>query len=222
MKKLNLLFVIMLLASCGDEQPNKKALEELRDRAATSDKLAQYALGVLYARGESGVKQDYDKAGVWLKLAAGQGLAEAQFELGKLYVEGAGVKKDYKKGMEWFLKAANQNNAKAQFNLGRIYEKGQVGEVNYNEAKRWYDRAVSLGDGNAAYNLGNMYLNGKGVQQNRIYAHIWFDLATKLGIAESAKERDKLTPKMTIDELENSDRQSSSLFKQLQERGAIE
>ena len=52
---------------------------------------------------------------------AENGEAEAQYELGKIYLEGAKVPKDEGKATEWFKKSAEQGFAKSQFHLGVIY-----------------------------------------------------------------------------------------------------
>jgi TPR repeat protein len=58
--------------------------------AAQGHILAQYNLGLAYARG-SGVPPDAVKAGQWFRAAADQGDAQSQFMLGTMYANGAGV-----------------------------------------------------------------------------------------------------------------------------------
>jgi TPR repeat protein len=71
------------------------SLPTLRENAEKGDAIAQYKLGSSYLSGSGGVQQDYAEAANWFKLAAVQGLAAAQFDLGYLYQEGKGVAKDY-------------------------------------------------------------------------------------------------------------------------------
>jgi len=54
----------------------------------------------------------------WTPLAAKQGDAEAQFNLGVMYHNGHGVSQDDKTAAKWFRLAAEQGDAAAQFNLG--------------------------------------------------------------------------------------------------------
>ena len=56
-----------------------------------------------------------------LIIAAEQGNATAQFDLGYFYDNGLGVEQDYKKAKECYEKAAEQGNATAQEYLGYIY-----------------------------------------------------------------------------------------------------
>ena len=61
----------------------------------------------MYLNGE-GVKQDEVEARRLLKLAAKQGLPEAQFELGKLLAFQSYTKEDVEAGIGWLQKAADQ------------------------------------------------------------------------------------------------------------------
>jgi hypothetical protein len=53
----------------------------------------------------------------WFKLAAKQGNARAQHNLGVMYNEGMGVPQDYQTALKWYRLAAKQGNAYAQYNL---------------------------------------------------------------------------------------------------------
>ena len=89
---------------------------------------AQYNLGVMYSTGQLLVKQDYygivasvnvqrtpaaqgyAEAAKWYRLAAEQGVALAQYNLGVMYTNGEGVMQDYVKAHSWFnLSAVNGN-----------------------------------------------------------------------------------------------------------------
>jgi len=54
----------------------------------------QFDIGMLY-RDRKGVAQDYAQAMHWLRLAANQGVADAQTGIGGLYDNGQGVVRDY-------------------------------------------------------------------------------------------------------------------------------
>ena len=68
---------------------------------------AQINLGLMYAKGQGGVTQDFKEAIRWYKAAAEQGYAEAQFNLGIMY--GLGNRRQYYKLIHmWYnLAAAN-------------------------------------------------------------------------------------------------------------------
>ena len=71
------------------------------------------------------VLKDEAEAVRWYRLAAEQGLAEAQFNLGFMYANGEGVLKDEAEAVRWYRLAAEQGDAHAQFNLGLMYDKGE-------------------------------------------------------------------------------------------------
>ena len=59
----------------------------------------------MYENGE-GVAQIYKSGAKWYTLAAEQGYAQAQTQLGAMYYNGQGVVQDYKTAMKWFTLAA--------------------------------------------------------------------------------------------------------------------
>ena len=59
----------------------------------------------MYANGQ-GVTQDYAEAVKWFKLAAAQGYASAQYNLGLMYANGQGVTQDYVIAHMWSNLAA--------------------------------------------------------------------------------------------------------------------
>ena len=77
----------------------------------------------MYANGE-GVPQDDKTAVKWYTLAAEQGYATAQNNLGLMYANGQGVPQDDKTAVKWYTLAAEQGYATAQFNLGNMYRLG--------------------------------------------------------------------------------------------------
>ena len=58
-------------------------------------------------------------------MAANQGNATAQYNLGNLYTNGKGIEKNYIKAAEWYKKAANQGYTDAQCYLGNCYWLGR-------------------------------------------------------------------------------------------------
>ena len=54
-------------------------------------------------------------------IAATNGDADAQYNLGDCYCKGLGVAKNYQEAVKWFRKAAGQNHAKAQLGLAACY-----------------------------------------------------------------------------------------------------
>ena len=67
----------------------------------------------MYDMGQ-GVRQDYAEAVKWYRLAADQGLADAQDNLGQTYDQGQGVQQDFIEAMKWLRKAADQGFDRAR------------------------------------------------------------------------------------------------------------
>ncbi|MDE0810817.1 MAG: tetratricopeptide repeat protein, partial [Alphaproteobacteria bacterium] len=82
-----------------------------------------------------GVPQDYKTAVKWYSLAAEQGSAGAQSNLGVKYAKGQGVPQDYKTAVKWYRLAAEQGLAAAQYNLGFMYYNGKGVPQNYRSAR---------------------------------------------------------------------------------------
>jgi len=80
---------------------------------ATNPK-ALYYLSALYLSGK-GVEQDEFKAFEYCKKAAEEGLAEAQFQLGVMYLDGIGImNEDEVLALEWLWKAADNGHEHAK------------------------------------------------------------------------------------------------------------
>jgi TPR repeat protein len=99
-----------------------------------------------------------------LKLAADQGDARAQFNLGYLYEEGrGGLPNDDREAARLYKLAADQGNAGGQNNLGFLYEQGRGGlPKNDREAARLYKLAADRGNAYGQANLGYFYEQGRG------------------------------------------------------------
>ena len=82
-----------------------KAFKIYEELASNGNANAQYALGLMHAKG-NGVIQDYKKAVYWYEKAAIQGILEAKYMLFLIYSNGSGdVQKNQKKSMKWLIEA---------------------------------------------------------------------------------------------------------------------
>jgi TPR repeat protein len=77
----------------------------------------------MYASGR-GLEKSHAKGARWLKLAAEQGHAAAQGDLGHIYTGGLGVEQSFEEAARWLKKAADQGQAEAQYHLAALYQKG--------------------------------------------------------------------------------------------------
>ena len=188
-------------AQKAEQEKLKAELERLRRGAAqqAAKKDAPPAdAGALYAEGRKHYDAgEYDRAVPLLKVAAEQGDADAQCNLGYCYEKGLGLKEDKAEAVKWYRKAAEQGFAAAQNNLGVCYRKGEGVEQDYAEAVKWYRKAAEQGDADAQYNLGLCYENGRGVAQDYAEAVKWYRKAAEQGhsnaqaaFARLAEEKD--------------------------------
>ena len=103
----------------------------------------------MYSSGR-GVPQDDAEAVKWYRLAADQGIAEAQNNLGVMYGNGKGVIEDDKEAAKWYRKAAELGNAGAMLGLGGMYADGKGVIEDDVEAYAWFNVAVANGKKRAA------------------------------------------------------------------------
>ena len=89
--------------------------------------------------------KDHKEAVKWYRIAADQGYANGQCNLGYMYSNGYGVPQDKTEAVKWYRKAADQGQINAQFNLGLMYEKGNGVTKDYAEAVKWYRKAAEQG-----------------------------------------------------------------------------
>jgi tetratricopeptide (TPR) repeat protein len=86
--------------------------QETRRKAEKGDAQAQLELGLKYAS-----DKEFDQGVIWLRRAADQEYADAQYHLGYMYDNGRGVPKDGPVANEWFQNAAAQGQADAKARL---------------------------------------------------------------------------------------------------------
>ena len=87
--------------------------------------------GTRYAKGQ-GVLQDYAEAVKWYRLAAAQGNAMAQANLGLRYAKGEGVPQDYILAHMWFNLAAGKgavNGVQSRDIMAKILTPEQMAEA---------------------------------------------------------------------------------------------
>ena len=138
-----------------------------------------------------------------IKLAAEQGDAKAQYQLGKSYYQHG----DYENAEKWYLLAAQQGIPEAESDYAGILTLSVAHHVdgkvtyrkpNYAEAFQWYAKAVNHGHRGALMSLANCYKEGKGVKQDYVEAYKLYTIAERLGNNILAKPyRDSLILKMT-------------------------
>lgn len=137
---------------------------------------------------EEGVKLmdvgDFEAAFGPMSQAANAGLAEAQYNLGILYLHGNGVKQDRIQAQKLFTQAADAGIAAAQFNLGAIFYRMGTKQSDV-KAVKLFLAAARQGFPQALGVLGKLYYNGKIFKKDNFKAVKFFARAASLGHAES-------------------------------------
>jgi TPR repeat protein len=111
----------------------------IRFRAEKGDAHSQYQLGLIYERGEHGLRSDYE-AHKWFLKAAFQGMPEAQAKACEFSRDGRGVPRNDQEAFNWCRKAAEQGHPLSQLRLGEMYRHGIGVERNPKEARKWEDK----------------------------------------------------------------------------------
>ena len=93
----------------------------------------------------------------WYRLAARQGNAAGQSNLGFMNAEGRGLAKNYVEALRLYRLAAGQGFAQAQTNLGAMYVDGRGVPKNDAEAAEWFRLAANQGFASAQARLGVLY-----------------------------------------------------------------
>ena len=79
-----------------------------------------------------------------------KGSADAQYQLGSLYLTGRGTLQDFQEAAKWFSSAAEQNHAPAQYQLGLLYHKGLGVDLDNEKSYMWLNLAAAAGIEQAA------------------------------------------------------------------------
>jgi hypothetical protein len=143
-----------------------------------------FALGVRYSLGFEAPHDD-KKALEYIKKAADQGHARAQFNLGSRWYWGKGIPRNVYKAAQWWKQAADQGLAEAQFNLGQMRYKGLGIPQDKARALTLWRQAADQGHAKAQFMLGQMYIHGISVEGNYTKAWDWLRKAANQGHAEA-------------------------------------
>lgn len=127
---------------------NKKYAEALPLMKNLADKgysEEQFLTGVLYYSGRAG-ETNYEKARIYLSMAAQKDNYSAQFLLGELFYSGKGGSKDINRAYELWESAAKGGNTNAQFMLGRKYYLEARTKQDIEKALFWLNKAKEKND----------------------------------------------------------------------------
>ena len=196
MKTLPILLMLPMLLSACHSKPTASSsaapVASVVQAAEQGDAKAQMRMGIIYDNGLEGRLQDYAQAARWYRMAALQGLPEAQNNLAVLYKDGQGLPQDYAQAAHWFTLAARQGNVLAQSNLGWLYQSGNGVAQDFDSARHWYHQAALRGHAAAQNNLGRMLRDGLGTEADTDSARYWIEKAALQGLPQARKNLERL------------------------------
>jgi TPR repeat protein len=124
---------------------------------------------------------DYATAMVQFRIAAEDGNAVADYNIGFMYQNGLGVAPDYAQAMQFYQLAAARGETSALNQIGFLYRNGLGVTQDYVQAMHWYRLAADKGYAIGQYNVGFLYANGLGVDQSATAARDWMTKAAAQG-----------------------------------------
>jgi TPR repeat protein len=168
-----------------DIEDYELAMDRWMPFAEDGDAACQAGVAYLYEHG-LGVPADYVEAVRWYRLAAEQGHASSQLNLGMIYLANReGLPRDSGRAADWLRLAAEQGNPEAQFYLGRMYYRGDGLPRNNDLAFEWLNMAAEQDEPMALNHLGILYSRGKGVEQDAEKAFGLILRAAELDVASA-------------------------------------
>lgn len=122
------------------------AFAGLRLAADRGDVDAQFKLALIFdVGGIEEVERNMQEAVRYYEMAANQGHASSQLQLGHIYGMGDGVTQNYSEMVRWLSKAAEQGIMEAQHYLGEAYAEGKGVNVDRSLAHMWLTFASEAG-----------------------------------------------------------------------------
>ena len=156
---------ISYLQSVNTQNNMNKAIELLTYSAKLKNRLAQYALALIYYAGLSPfIKNDINKAIYFATLSAEGGCYLSKLLLGMIYYEGIYTHRDIKNSISYLKECSSLDFHKAKNNLGVIYKNETK---NIFAAILYFNEAINICNSPfALFNLSKFYFFGIGVDKD--------------------------------------------------------
>jgi len=133
----------LYVTGTGVEKNIEEAAKWYRLAEQNGVSLAKYKLAKILL--ETTKDNEHKKSLKLLHEAARDGVADAQLDLGVMYLQGDKVDKNIRIGLEYIQKAAVRRSTLAQYNLGVVYARGIGVEQDFDKAHYWLQFAVKQG-----------------------------------------------------------------------------
>ncbi len=156
-------------------------LLSLKEKAEGGDGEAQLALGNLLRPSMSCRRQANAEAAKWYRMAAEQGVTDAEYYIGRLYDAGEGLARSDKEALKWYGRAVAKGHPQAQYQLGLLFARPFDGyKADAAKSLKWIMLAAQQGHTLAAYHLAHLYATGgKGVAKDDAEAYFWYSVPMK-------------------------------------------
>ena len=141
---------------------------------------------------------NYAKARELFAQASEAGDPRAQFNLGRMLLEGEGGPRDYALARQWSEKSAAQGIPGAQYDMGWVYQRGLGVRRDSQVAIKWYERAARQGFSTALVALGDIYLARGRSPTDLKRAAEFYGEAAEQGDADAAVALARLTLKYDL------------------------
>lgn len=137
-------------------------------RAQSVEKIGNedFQIGLAYLQGTSGKKVDDEKAKQYFFKAADAGNSDAQYYLGRMYLEGIAVDQNLNKAGEWFSKASEDSHPDALLELGRLYLNDKYSGKDPDMGFVFLSYSAEAGNATAMVDMGYYYSKGKYVNKD--------------------------------------------------------
>lgn len=159
-----------------DRKPEPSA--PVKPAAAGLDDLMQTATAAV-------LRGDYNAALAAWNICAHNGVARAQAEIGRCFVDALGVERDTTLAHTWLKLAADAKDAYGQRLLGDYYFNGEDGKQDRAIAEEWYARAAAQGEPLAQEMLSWIYAEGDSRTPDYAKARAYAEAAAAQGVAKS-------------------------------------
>ena len=165
-----------------NEGDDEQKLRYCRLAAEKGNAAAQYRLALFLENVPDKKAPENEEAFKWMKAAAEQELAHANYCLGNFYRSGTWVEADDKMAFECYEKAAKEGNSDGIERLGECYASGAGVEMDENVAFQLFQIAAEMGNPKGQCYLGIAYLSGRGCHQDTAVGFQWISQAVDSGL----------------------------------------
>lgn len=180
LKRILTFVTIVTIATICCVGTSSQNIAQLQRSAENGDAEAMTELGYCYYFGK-GVKEDNDKAFMWLSKAVDANCPKAFYWLGCCYEYGYGTDKNMEKAVELYSKGADLGDPSSMNSLAICLKNGDGVLMNLGRAIYWYTKAVEHGNSSAMNNLGVCYECGTGVTKDLQKAFELYRKGAELG-----------------------------------------